>query len=201
MEHKRVDEQGKTAANTGQGQVRRRAPPGGRGMGGDGPRLHAGARASSGASGCGDTIDSQGQSETAGHRSESLGEAQQAAAATPVLCVEIQRTAQRKAYDSYISDYKPVTNYGTAILAGSGNSSGATAGPCSASTPASSPPTPPSPSPRSTSTRPTPAPAPPGSTWPSLRGTRPPSPGTTSATPSGRPSPPSATRPRSSPST
>ncbi|MFO0759004.1 MAG: DNRLRE domain-containing protein, partial [Byssovorax sp.] len=70
-----------------------------------------------GPSGCGDTIDSSGQRETAGQR-ETLGEAKQADS-TPVTCINLQRGTS-KVFDTFVSSEKPSNNYGgnTAALVG-----------------------------------------------------------------------------------
>ena len=68
----------------------------------------------SGASGCGDTIDSKGQPETAGQRGESLGQAQQAAALTPTVCGVLRRGPRdQQVFDTQIGSEKPNTNFGT----------------------------------------------------------------------------------------
>jgi hypothetical protein len=79
------------------------------------------ALALSGASGCGDTIDSRGQSETAGQR-EALGEARQADS-TPVTCVTLQRGSS-KAFDTMLSAEKADNAYGTSTVALVGQSAG-----------------------------------------------------------------------------
>jgi hypothetical protein len=63
----------------------------------------------SGASGCGDTIDSKGQTETAGQR-EALGEAQQAAAMTATKCIVINSASTTHNGDTMISLEKPDNN-------------------------------------------------------------------------------------------
>jgi hypothetical protein len=74
-----------------------------------------------GASGCGDTIDSRGQSETAEPR-EALGEARQADS-TPVSCVTLQG-GLTKAFDSMVSSEKSNNNYGASTVALAGQASG-----------------------------------------------------------------------------
>ena len=74
-----------------------------------------------GASGCGDTIDSKGLSETGG-QGEALGEARQADSA-PITCVTLQR-GLTKATDAMISSEKAANNYGTGTVALVGQASG-----------------------------------------------------------------------------
>jgi hypothetical protein len=68
-----------------------------------------------GASGCGDTIDSKGQS-------EALGEARQADS-TPVSCITLRRGVS-KAFDTMISSEKINNNYGASTVALAGQASG-----------------------------------------------------------------------------
>ena len=70
----------------------------------------------SGASGCGDTIDSKGQTETAGQR-EALGEAHQAAGVTTTKCIVINTASGAKNSDTMISLEKPDDNYGAQAFA------------------------------------------------------------------------------------
>jgi hypothetical protein len=73
----------------------------------------------SGASGCGDTIDSRGEPSNV---SEPVGEAQQAAKVTPTACISVRRDGVNKAYDTSVYVGKPTTNYGaaTAIIVSGG---------------------------------------------------------------------------------
>ncbi|MEO7331471.1 MAG: DNRLRE domain-containing protein, partial [Minicystis sp.] len=70
----------------------------------------------SGASGCGDTIDSKGQTETAGQH-EALGEAQQAANVTATKCIVLNSVNGAHNSDTMISREKPDDNYGTSAFA------------------------------------------------------------------------------------
>ncbi|MFO0758037.1 MAG: DNRLRE domain-containing protein [Byssovorax sp.] len=66
-----------------------------------------------GASGCGDTIDSRGESDPA-TPAETLGQAHQADA-TPVTCVTVRR-GQGKAFDAMLSSEKAANNYGASTV-------------------------------------------------------------------------------------
>ncbi|MEO7327687.1 MAG: DNRLRE domain-containing protein, partial [Minicystis sp.] len=73
-----------------------------------------------GASGCGDTIDSRGQSEIGGERA-ALGEARQAAS-TQMSCVKLGRLGTLKAYDTQLSQEKQLNNFGSSAFAVAGAS-------------------------------------------------------------------------------
>ncbi len=72
-----------------------------------------------GASGCGATDESRDPGEAQGPR-ESVGEAHQAAVATPVACLKLQRGGPAKAQSTHLSLEKPATNFGASsfVLAG-----------------------------------------------------------------------------------
>jgi hypothetical protein len=76
-----------------------------------------------GAAGCGDTVDSRGQSETTAPR-EAVGTAEQAVT-TALSCVTLRRDLT-KAHDTMISSEKAANNYGNATIAltGAASSSG-----------------------------------------------------------------------------
>ena len=69
-----------------------------------------------GASGCGDTIDSKGASEPAAP-GEALGQAEQAAAVTPIKCTSINLANGAHNRDSMIALEKPNDNYGASSFA------------------------------------------------------------------------------------
>ncbi|MFO0756798.1 MAG: DNRLRE domain-containing protein [Byssovorax sp.] len=79
--------------------------------------LSALAMGAGGAAGCGDTLDSRG--ETAGER-ETTAEARQADS-TPITCVTLRRGTV-KAFDAMISSEKAANNYGASTLALTGAS-------------------------------------------------------------------------------
>jgi hypothetical protein len=68
-----------------------------------------------GAQGCGDTIDSKGQSEV--EPQEAVGAAQQAAVVTPTICVQVKTATGAHNHDTMISLEKPNDNYGSNAFA------------------------------------------------------------------------------------